>query len=265
LLLSRVEAQPKPQEDAMRSRLFIATCALAALAVTPSLATAAGNPTAPVKAAPAAAGPELIPFPDAGAFVERVTNRYYPLRPGTVWVYRGHGADKGERSVVRVLHRTKQIEGVTATVVRDRVTSFGKLIELTYDWDAQDDQGRVWYLGENTRAYEDGQVTTDGSWRHGLDGAKAGVVMFAPGALNKPYYQEFLAGEAEDVGVLLDRSAHARVAAGAFRKVRLTKDVTPLEPKIMELKFYAPGVGMVLELGTSPDLGRVELVRMHRP
>jgi hypothetical protein len=238
---------------------------LAALAVTPALATAATRPpAAPAKAA-AVAGPVLIPFPDTGSFVERVTNRYYPLPPGTVWVYRGHGADRGERSVVRVLHRTKQIGGVTATVVRDRVTSFGKLVELTYDWYAQDDQGRVWYLGENTHAYDGGQVTTDGSWKHGVGGAKAGVVMFAPGALNKPYYQEFKSGEAEDVGVLLDRSAHAHVAAGAYRKVRITKDITPLEPKIMELKFYAPGVGLVLELGTSPDLGRVELVRLHRP
>ncbi len=248
----------------MQPRLFIATCALAALAATP-LATAATGPSAGPAQTPQAAGPELIPFPDAGSFVEKVTNPYYPLRPGTVWVYRGHGGEKGERSVVRVLRRTKQIGGVTTTVVRDRVTSFGKLTELTYDWYAQDDQGRVWYLGENTHAYDGGQVTTEGSWKHGVDGAKAGVVMFAPGALNKPYYQEFLAGEAEDVGVLLDRSAHVHVAAGAFRKVRVTKDVTPLEPKIMELKFYAPGIGMVLELGTSPDLGRVELVRMQRP
>lgn len=203
---------------------------------------------------------KVIPLPSPQHFVRHVTNRYFPLKPGSVWVYEGADSAEGERIVVRVLKRTKKIQGITATVVSDRVTHDGELIEMTHDWYAQDDQGRVWYLGEDTTSYDNGVPSPKGSWKAGKNGAHAGVVMFPKGHIGRTYYQEFLAGEAEDQGKLLDRSSRVVLPVGKFRKVRITKDTTPLEPSMLELKFYAPGVGMVLELGTSPDLGRVELV-----
>jgi hypothetical protein len=239
--------------------------AVVAVAAIASLAGAADAQQA-VVATPTArhsaveGGVKLIPLPSPRHFVRQVTNRYYPLKPGTKWVYEGADSAEGERIVVRVLARTKQIQGITATVVSDRVTLDGELIEMTHDWYAQDDRGRVWYLGEATTSYDDGVPSREGSWMVGRDGARAGVVMFPRGRLNQTYYQEFLAGEAEDQGTLLDRSARVVGPTGSYQGVRITKDTTPLEPSMFELKFYAPGVGMVLELGTSPEIGRVELV-----
>ena len=224
-----------------------------------------GSPAAGGLTATAGGGPRVVPLPPPRAFARHVTNAYFPLRPGTVWVYRGYGSEAGQREVVRVLHRTRRIEGIRATVVVDRATEDGRLIELTHDWYAQDHRGRVWYLGEATTSYDGGETSTKGSWRAGVDGARPGVVMFRRGNLNRTYWQEYLAGEAEDQGTLLTRRARAVVPAGRFARVRLTKDTTPLEPRVMELKFYARGVGLVLELGTSPELGRVELVRVIRP
>jgi hypothetical protein len=242
--------------------------ALVATAASSSSAEPAGPGAAPVVTATtlaAAHGPRMIPLPKPADFRRHVTNRFYPLRPGARWVYLGYGSEAKQRTVVRVLHRTKMIEGIRATVVSDRVTEAGKLIEQTYDWYAQDRRGRVWYLGEDSTAYSGGTTSTAGSWETGVDGARAGVVMFAQGRIYRRYWQEYYAGQAEDQGVLLDRRSRTSVPAGNYRRVRMTKDISPLEPKVMELKFYAPGVGLVLELGVSPDQGRVELVRFTGP
>lgn len=208
----------------------------------------------------AASDARLIPFPGKRHFVQHVTNRYLPLTPGSQWVYRGHAGAAGERIVVRVLKRTRMIQGVRATVVSDQAFEDGKLVETTRDWYAQDDRGRVWYLGEATKSFADGQVSTAGSWEAGEDGAKPGVVMFPNGRLNRPYYQEYFVGEAEDVGSLLDRESRVVIGNREYRHVRITKDITALDPQVFELKFYAPGVGLVLELGTSPAMERIELV-----
>jgi len=247
----------------MRTRTSLGSTVLAVLLAAGAAPASSSTPAAAPEAR-VAARPPLLPLPRPEAFVRHVTNPFFPLRPGTVWVYRGYGSEAGQREVVSVLHRTRRIHGIRATVVVDRATEDGRLIELTHDWYAQDRRGRVWYLGEATTSYDGGQASTAGSWRTGVDGARAGVVMFRRGHLNRPYWQEYLAGEAEDQGTLLTRNARAVVPAGAFGAVRLTRDTTPLEPEVMELKFYARGVGLVLELGTSPELGRVELVRMGR-
>ena len=221
-------------------------------------ASANGTPTE-------ATAPVHAKLPPPGQFVHKVDNRYFPLKPGTKWVYRGSGSEAGERVVVRVLHRTKQIEGITATVVRDVVTEHGGLIEDTFDWYAQDRRGNVWYLGEATKAYEDGTLSTEGSWEAGVDGAEAGIQMWARPRVGRPYYQEFYAGHAEDVGEVLKRSVHVVAHTREYDHARLTLDTTALEPDVTELKFYAPGVGTVLGLDVSPEQGRTELVRMVAP
>lgn len=250
-----------------KSLSLVAFVATAAAVAGTMLATADAQPSGPQPAGKQAAtdGVHLIHLPSAKHFQRHVTNPYFPLEVGSQWIYKGFGADAGERVVVKVLKRTKNINGIKATVVSDRATLNGKLIEMTHDFYAQDDQGRVWYLGEATTSYEDdGSTSTEGSWEAGVDGAKPGIQMFKHGRLNKMYAQEFLKGEAEDQGELLTRRARAVVPTGSYKHVWMTKDTTPLEPEIMELKFYAPGVGLVLEVGTSPDQGRAELVKFTR-
>ena len=105
--------------------------------------------------------------------------------PGSRWVYREtdtRRAPAGRGG--QVTHNTKQIaNGVEARVVRDTVTDDGEPVEVTDDWYAQDAEGNVWYLGENTAKYEDGKVsTTAGSFEAGVDGAQAGIIMPAESA-----------------------------------------------------------------------------------
>jgi hypothetical protein len=78
------------------------------------------------------------------------------------------------------------------------------------------------------------------------------------------YRQEFLAGEAEDSARVLSVDERVQVAAGSFAEVLMTRDVTGLDPAVDEHKFYARGVGPVLELGLSGGSDRAELLRVER-
>jgi hypothetical protein len=194
-----------------------------------------------------------------------VSNPYLPLPPGTRWVYVGRGAERGERNVVRVLHRTRVIEGIKATVVHDVVREGGEPVEDTYDWYAQDRLGNVWYLGERTRELEDGQVVSrEGSWEAGAGDGRPGIAMPAAAEPGTRYRQEFDPGNAEDQAQVALHGRQVRVPFGRVDRVRVTDESTPLEPRVDEMKFYAPGVGVVMELGISPGFSRSVLVRMDK-
>lgn len=200
------------------------------------------NPAALVEGQP------YRPRVEPADFVEAIDNPYFPLTPGTTLVYRG--VSDGEREMVKVTvtAETKEILGITATVVRDRVFVDGKLAEDTFDWYAQDRQGNVWYLGEDIKEYEDGKVvSTEGSWEAGVDGAQPGVIMPAQPEIGLTYRQEFYKGEAEDVARAVALGETVKAPAGSFDEVLVTEDWTPLEPKLLERKYYATGVGVVLE------------------
>ena len=211
---------------------------------------------------------ETIPLPqgsepanlDANDFVETIDNPYWPMTRGSRWVYR----ENGQRVVVTVTGQRKEILGIQATVVHDVVTEDGELVEDTYDWYAQDEDGNVWYLGEKTKEYEDGEVkTTAGSWEAGVDGAEAGVIMPGKPEVGMRYRQEYLKGEAEDRGAILSLDEWVDVPHGEFRDVLMTKDWTPLQPEVLEHKFYAKGIGPVLVIDVTGD-GREELLTFER-
>jgi hypothetical protein len=204
---------------------------------------------------------------DPAGFASEIDNAFWPMLPGTRWVYRESDTEGGHQTVrVVVTSRTRDIEGIAATVVHDVVREQGELVEDTFDWYAQDVCGNVWYLGEATVEYEDGEpVTTAGSWEHGVDGAMAGVIMPADPTVGMTYRQEYYAGEAEDQAAILSLDEKAQVPYGTFRRVLLTKDFTPLEPRVLEYKLYAKGVGPVLVLGVSGGSDREELLRFEAP
>lgn len=183
---------------------------------------------------------------------------------GATWTYTEVDAEGTVQDVVvEVTPDTRAIQGITATVVHDQVTQGGELVEDTFDWYAQDEQGNLWYLGEDTKEYEGGElVSTAGSWEHGVDGAFAGIVLPANPAPGMTYRQEYYAGEAEDNAVILSVTERVAVAFGEFENVVMTKDTTPLEPDILEYKFYAPGVGLVQVIGVSPAYSREELIEV---
>jgi hypothetical protein len=202
---------------------------------------------------------------DPADFVAGVDHPYWPLAPGSQWVYRETDGEGGEQQVeVTVTDETRTILGIEATVVHDVVSEDGEVVEDTYDWYAEDRDGNVWYLGEATKEYADGEVSTAGSWEAGVDGAQAGILLPGDPQVGQAYRQEHYAGEAEDAGEVLSLDEWVEVPTGAYRGVLMTKDWTPLEPDVLEHKFYARGVGPVLALGISGGAAREELLRFHR-
>jgi hypothetical protein len=203
---------------------------------------------------------------DPGSFVAGIDNPYWPMPVGSTWTYRETDGDGDvQRVVVKVTDRTKTILGIDATVVHDVVTQDGKLKEDTWDWYAQDRRGNVWYLGEDTKEYENGKVVgTAGSWEAGVDGAQAGIVLPAHPRVGMTYRQEHYPGHAEDRAKVLSLDEWAQVKAGFYRPLLMTKDWTPLEPRVLEHKFYARGVGPVLVISLSGSGGREELVQHTR-
>ena len=136
---------------------------------------------------------------DPADFVSQTDNPYWPMAPGSTWVYEETDAEGNvQRVEVTVTERTRSILGIAATVVHDVVTESGVVKEDTYDWYAQDESGNVWYLGEDTKEYEDGKVvSTKGSWEAGRDGAQPGIIVPAQPEVGLNYRQEYYAGEAQ--------------------------------------------------------------------
>ncbi len=197
-----------------------------------------------------------------------IDNPYWPMKPGSRWVYR-ETDDEGAnlRVEVTVTDKTKRVaNGAIARVVRDEVTENGAPVELTDDWYAQDRAGNIWYLGERTAEYENGKVKTRaGSFEAGVDGAKAGIIMPAHPRPGMEYRQEYYKGQAEDRARVLSVDDQAEVPAGHFRNTLTTRDENPLDPKVLEYKLYARGVGPVLVLSPSGGAGgREELVSFRR-
>jgi hypothetical protein len=218
----------------------------------------ARNPAALIEGEPYR--PEI----DPSMFAHRIDNPYLPLIPGTALSYEGTSDGQRETEVFEVTHRTETILGVEATVVRDRVFVGGELVEDTFDWFAQDRSGNVWYFGESSHDYEDGKVvSTAGSWEAGADGARPGIVMLADPRVGDAYRQEFYAGEAEDQASVVSIGEEVEVPAGSFDQVLVTEDRNPLDPGVLEKKYYAPGIGVVLEELVRGGRGRLELVKVR--
>jgi hypothetical protein len=201
---------------------------------------------------------------DPGAFTTRIDNPYWPMNPGTRWTYRETDQEgSSQKVVVTVSDRTEKIaNGVTARVVRDTVTEDGEIIEDTFDWYAQDKDGNIWYLGENTAEFEKGKlVTKEGSFEAGVDGALPGIIMPAHPRDGMQYRQEYYKGKAEDNGEVLGTDEMVQSPFGRFDHALLTKDTAAIEPNVLEYKMYARGVGPVLTLGVSGGPGsREELI-----
>jgi hypothetical protein len=204
------------------------------------------------------------PVIDPSNFVARIDNPYFPLRPGTTFIYEGQTDEGFEHDEFAVTHNTRVILGVTCVEVHDTVTTDGELTEDTLDWFAQDRDGNVWYFGENTQEFEDGLITTiEGTWMAGVNGDKPGIIMKAHPAIGDFYRQEFSLANAEDFAGTLSLTETVTVPAGTFHHCLKSQETTPLETDLLEHKFYAPGVGNVLAVdATTGD--RVELVQIRR-
>jgi hypothetical protein len=184
----------------------------------------------------------------AANFVAAVDNPYWPLHPGTHFHFEGTRGTTPQTDDEVVTHRTRRILGIPATVVSDVVSEHGRPVERTLDFYAQDKQGNVWYLGEDSFELSHGHfVKASDSWRSGVDGAKPGIIMPADPRPGDGYRQEYYPpGEALDEARVLGYQGPITVPYGTFKRVLVTSEYSPLEPQT-EQKEYVAAVGEIRE------------------
>jgi hypothetical protein len=202
---------------------------------------------------------------DPGNFVSEVTNPYFPLKPGTTFIYRGETEGTPTRTVTTVTYDTKMILGVTTTVVHDQGYEGNLLVEDTFDWYAQDKDGNVWYFGEDTKELDEkgNVISTEGSWEAGVNGAEPGIIMLADPKKGDKYQQELAPGVAEDMAQVIGFEDSRCVRYGCFDHVLVTKEWTPLERGVVDYKYYAPGVGFIFGTTVKGGDEQTELVRVR--
>jgi len=197
-------------------------------------------------------------------FSSVINNKYFTLTPGTKHIYEGITEDGLERGETYVTDKKRIVNGVETTVVWDRVWLDNELIEETYDWYAQDLEGNVWYFGEDSKEYENGEVvSTHGSWEAGIDGAEPGVIMQANPEVGESYRQEYYKNVAEDMAEIVSLGETVETRYKTFSDCLKTKDWNPLESGSEEYKYYCPDAGNVV-LETNIESGEsVELVSIE--
>lgn len=242
-----------------------------------SLAVAA----AMVAAGPAHARTVSIPFNPANfSHPLTINNPYFPLVVGTTLIYRSDVDGGCEQNIVIVTNHTKRIAaGVTAREVHDAVYDGAacgpnmQLTEDTLDWYAQDNDGNVWYLGEDSKECDaNGCTQSPGSWEAGADidniGSNGipGLFMLAHPRKGDGYQQEFYAGHAEDIAAVQAVDIDVTLTRpdakppGVFHHCLNTKERSLIEPGSTAQKYYCPGIGEVKEQDLSRNGSPSELV-----
>lgn len=204
--------------------------------------------------------PEGLPNFDTAEFSNPtiITNPFYGPSSYAIYEYETYEVENGEIGEEPVEHisleqmnGTKTVMGIQVVIQHDVVSVDGVVVEDTFDWLAQDDSGNLWYMGENVKNYDEtgNFLNTEGSWEAGVDGALPGYWLPADPYLGQFYYQEYYRGEAEDFAEVVALDETVTIDMGTYEHVLVTKDVNPFEPEIYELKYYAPGTGLIMEEG----------------
>jgi hypothetical protein len=196
-----------------------------------------------------------------------VDNQWFPLVPGMTWRYRGVKDGEPSREIMIATSKTRTIQGVPCTVVSDKLYLSGKLEERTLDYYAQDKDGNVWYFGEDTAELKpNGEVkTTEGTWLAGRDGAEPGIFMPADPQVGQAFRQEYLKGQAEDHFRILSLDESVKTPGASSDQAMLTMEWTPLEPNVIDHKYYVQGIGTVLEQTAKGPTERNTLVSVQKP
>jgi hypothetical protein len=184
---------------------------------------------------------------DRCTFAARGRNTFFVLEPGYTEVLEGPEDGQPTRLTIRVLDATEVVGGVATRVVEERQEMSGELVEISRNFFAictQDNS--VFYFGEETDIYEHGRIVShEGSWRHGTNGARAGLIMPGIALLGARYFQELAPGVALDRAEIVGLDETVETSRRRFTGVLDARETTPLEPDVVDFKWYAPDVGLV--------------------
>lgn len=176
-------------------------------------------------------------------------NPYFVLEPGWVLVLQGKEGKTVIDLVITVLDETKKVDGVETRIVEERESEDGEIVEISRNYFAISKRTNdVYYFGEDVDIYKNGKVVNhSGAWWSGKNGARYGLMMPGTPLLGAKYYQEIAPEVAMDRAEVLGLREKIETPAGTFEKCLKTLETTPLEKGAKDHKFYAPGVGLIVD------------------
>ncbi len=175
------------------------------------------------------------------------SNPYFILEPNYRQVLVANESDAGAELTITVLNETREVNGTETRVVEERETENGELVEISRNFFAIcDETNSVFYFGEEVDDYDNGAIVGHGgAWLAGEGDNKAGLIMSGTVLLGAKYYQEIAPNIAVDRAEVIETDGELVVPAGSFDDVLVVAESNPLEPGVEELKYYAPGVGLL--------------------
>ena len=187
-----------------------------------------------------------------GGHSTSVDNAWFPLKPGTRFVYEGSTVEDDGKAVPRrvvftVTDLTKVIDGVRAVVVWDVDYKAGKLSETELAFFAQDTDGNVWHLGQYPEEWDKGTFAKAPAWLHGREDARAGIAMKAKPQRGTPSYSQGWGPQVNwtDRAVVDQVGQKTCVRKGCYEDVLVIAETSREEPDAEHLKYYARGVGNI--------------------
>lgn len=249
--------------------LLLGACSLAESATTGS------TEATPTEAVAETSEPLRLENFDPALFDESSTtidNQWWPLTPGTQFIYEGFSIENGEkvahRIVFTVTDLTKEIAGVRTLVIFDRDYQDDRLVEAELTFFAQDREGNVWHFGQYRETYDETEFVGGRVWlQEYTEGARAGIMVQADPRPNTPDYSQGYAPTPfnwTDRARVAELGAKASVAYGSFDDVLVIEEFNAEEPGAFQLKYYARGVGLVQVgwRGSDPNQEELELVEI---
>lgn len=212
------------------------------------------SPTASTKAAELCGPGSAINF-DKSNFQSSPTinNKWFPLKPGTVYTTTGTVAAADATTDRRVTHTvtglTKVIDGVKTLVMWDRDYEDDVLVESELAFFAQDNAGTVWLFGEYPEEFEEDKfMGAPNTFIHGISESQAGIAMQAEPQTGTPEYVQAHAASVGflDCGRVFEENLALCVPTGCYGDVLVIDEHNPLEPDVgHQRKYYSAGTGLV--------------------
>lgn len=191
----------------------------------------------------------------------QINNAFQPFQPGGIKVFTG--SDHGTKTEVHDLYLTSTRRfrwngtNVRCRILREVAYEDDELVESSDNYFAQADDGTVYYFGEVVDNYENGVIVNhDGSWLVGgptlaSDPPEAGnasdptVFMPANPELGDVFKPEDLFPIVDETAEVVAVDVSVSTPAGRFVDAIVVEESSRLAPGT-ELKWYAPGVGVVM-------------------
>ena len=124
---------------------------------------------------------------------------------------------------------------------------------MTLDYFAQDDNGTVYYLGEDVDEYKDGKIVGhEGAWLFGRDTQSPGILLPGNPKIGDKFMSEDVSKSIHEDDEIVSLLETGTTPSGTYKNCIKLKEV--LADGEVEYKYFAKGIGVVREVPADGDV-----------